>query len=321
MSGTPFKIGTLTIPHRLILAPMCGITHKAFRKVCKEYGAGLVVNQMISARALVMADKKSYKMMELDEGERPVGLQLFGNNADDLEKAAKILQDAGADLVDINLGCPAKKIVNDGGGSALLNDLPMVQKIFEKMRAALTIPFTVKMRAGWDSRCLQAFEVAKLAEKSGVDAVTLHARTREQGYSGHADWTLIRDLKQQIKIPVIGNGDVETFEDAKRMMAETGCDAVMSGRAASESPWIFKSYVEDKQHTPNTEEIGQLIFRQYGYFFESFGESSGIKQMRKHVCLYSKGMGNGADFRNRIVRMEKWDDIQKLIREFFHVTH
>ncbi len=315
---SPLKIGSLTIPHRLILAPMCGITHKAFRRICKEYKAGLVVNQMVSAKALCMGDAKSRQMLTYDESERPVALQLFGNNADDLEQAGKIAQDTGADLIDLNMGCPAKKIVNDGGGSALLNDLSKVREIFSRMRKVIKVPFTVKMRTGWDDRQMQAFEVAKIAEECGLDAVALHARSRAQGYSGSADWDLIRKLKQTISIPVIGNGDVETFEDAYRMLNETGCDVVMTGRGASETPWIFKSFVEKQTHLPSLEELGELIFRQYDYFFELFGQVSGIKQMRKHLCLYTKGMEKGSEFRNQVVRMDNWEEIRGVVSGFFN---
>ncbi|MBI4410974.1 MAG: tRNA dihydrouridine synthase DusB [Deltaproteobacteria bacterium] len=317
---TPFRIGSLEIPHRLILAPMCGITHKAFRRVCKEYGAGLVVNQMVSAKALVMGDKKSRRMLQHDESERPVALQLFGNNAEDLAEAAAIAQDTGVDLIDLNMGCPAKKIVNDGGGSALLNDLSLVRKVFEKMRGVLKIPFTVKMRAGWDQRSNQAFAVAQMAQNSGLNAVALHARSRAQGYSGEANWDLIKQLKSQLSIPVIGNGDVETFDDAYRMLRETGCDAVMTGRAATGAPWIFKSFVEGKEYRPSVAETRDLIFRQYDYFFGLFGVPSGIKQMRKHLCFYSKGLRDGAEFRNRAVRMDEWPQIKKTVENFFHVS-
>lgn len=276
-----------------------------------------MINQMVSARALVMGDQKSRRMLAYDESERPVALQLFGNNAEDLEGAARIAQNTGIDLVDLNMGCPAKKIVNDGGGSALLNDLSLVRKVFEKMRAVLKIPFTVKMRAGWDQRCNQAFEVARLAENCGLDAVALHARTRAQGYSGEANWDLIKELKSQISIPVIGNGDVETFEDAYRMLQDTGCDAVMTGRGATSAPWIFKSFVEGKEYTPSIAETRDLIFRQYDYFFQSFGMPSGIRQMRKHLCFYSKGLRDGADFRNRTVRTDSWEEIRKTVADFF----
>lgn len=312
-----FKIGTLEIPHQLILAPMCGITHKAYRRVCKEYGAGLVVNQMVSAKALVMGDKKSHDMLRYDEKERPVGLQLFGNNANELALAAQIAQDTGVDLVDLNMGCPAKKIVGGGGGSALLNDLPLVKKIFEKMRKVLRIPFTIKLRAGIHDREFQAFEVAKMAEKSGVDAIALHARSRQQGYSGHADWNLIRQLKDGVSLPVIGNGDVIHYHSAYRMLKETGCDAVMTGRGATEAPWIFRSFVEKKEYAAPLHEIKELILRQYEYFFELFGIDSGIKQMRKHLCFYSKGLKGGAEFRNTIVRLDDWSRIRGEVDIFF----
>lgn len=312
-----FKIGGLEIPHRLVLAPMCGITHKAYRQVCKEYGAGLVINQMVSAKALIMGDKKSHEMLRYGEKERPVGLQLFGNNADELALAAQIAQDTGVDLVDLNMGCPAKKIVAGGGGSALLNNLPLVGKIFEKMRKVLRIPFTIKLRAGVNDREFQAFEVAKIAEKTGVDAISLHARSREQGYSGFADWNLIKKLKEGVSLPVIGNGDVTHYQDACRMLEETGCDAVMTGRGATEAPWIFKAFVERREYRASTAEIKELILRQYGYFFELFGIESGIKQMRKHLCFYSKGIKGGAEFRNSIVRLDDWMSIRGAVESFF----
>lgn len=312
-----FSISTLKIPHRLVMAPMCGITHKAFRKVIKSYGGGLVMTQMVSAKAITMGDAKSRKLLEFDESERPVGFQVFGNNADTLAEAAGMMQEMGPDLLDLNMGCPAKKIVNDGGGSALLRDPLLAGEIFTKMRKVLKIPFTVKMRSGWDKEHEEAISIAKVAEDSGVDAIALHARTRAQGYSGKANWDLIRDFKKELKIPVIGNGDVETIEDASRMLKETGCDAVMVGRAAVSEPWFFKSYLEQKEHIPANSEIRDLILDQYEEFFRFFGQASGIKQMRKHLCAYTKGVRDGSVFRNKIISMEEWEPLRAEVVHFF----
>lgn len=317
ISNQAFVIRHLTLPHRLILAPMCGITLKPFRKICKENGAGLVFNQMVSAKALTMMDKKSLKMMSFDEIERPVGLQLFGNDGDTLAEAARIMEDHGPDIIDLNLGCPAKKIVNDGGGSALLTDEAKLADVLRKMRRAIRGIFTIKIRAGWDEKSKNALEVAKMAEAEGVDAIALHARTRAQGYSGKSDWEFIRHLKDTVKIPVIGNGDVKTGEDARRMMRETGCDAVMTGRGAFETPWIFENFVTGIENVPDKTKRRQMILKQYEYATEYHGAEGGIKMMRKHLCSYTKGLRGGAEFRNDIVRLTDLVAILARVTDFF----
>jgi tRNA-dihydrouridine synthase B len=297
---------------------MCGITLKPFRRICKENGAGLVFNQMVSAKALTMGDEKSFRLMEFDETERPVGLQLFGNDADTLAEAATIMESRAApDVIDLNLGCPAKKIVGDGGGSALLQDEAKLGQIFRKMRAAIRGAFTIKMRAGWDESSKNAAGVAKIAEREGVDAVAIHARTRAQGYSGKSDWEFIRRLKSELNVPVIGNGDVVTAADAWRMMEETGCDAVMTGRGAFEMPWIFDHFLSGRSNEPTAKERLAMILRQYGYAMDYHGREGGIKMMRKHVMSYTKGMRGGAEFRNGIVRLGDYDELIRLVTDFF----
>lgn len=312
-----FKIKNLTLPHRLILAPMCGITLKPFRKICKENGAGLVFNQMVSAKALVMSDHKSFKLMSFDEIERPIGLQVFGNDAGTLAEASKIIEDQGPDVIDLNLGCPAKKIVNDGGGSALLQDEIKLAEILRKMRKAIQGIFTIKIRAGWDEKSKNAFNVAKMAEEEGVDAIAIHARTRSQGYSGHSDWDFIRELKSRTTLPVIGNGDVKCASDAWRMLKETDCDAVMTGRGAFEQPWIFRNFITQEKWEPNPLERKEMILKQYEYAMDYHGKESGMKMMRKHICSFTKGMRNGGEFRNKVVRSNDLDEIFESINQFF----
>lgn len=310
-------IGKLLIPHRLIMAPMCGITLKPFRRLIKRYGAGLVTTQMVSARALVMGDHKTEQLLAYDEAERPIAFQLFGSDPDELAEAARRCEAMGADLVDLNMGCPAKKIVQGGGGSALLKDHQTAELIFQKMRDALHIPFTVKMRAGWDKYHGSALEMARMAEANGVDAVALHARTRAQGYSGSSDWNLITALKQTVRIPVIGNGDVQSLEDIAAMRAQTGCDAVMVGRQAMVEPWIFRSFVEQTSYQPSTAELQDMVLEQYEDSFAFHGQEVGLTMMRKHLCCYTKGLRNGAQFRNQLVRMSSWPEIKIALEHFF----
>lgn len=310
-----FSIRNYNLQDNLLMAPMCGITHKPFRKICKNYGAGLTYTQMVSAKALTMSDPKSLSLLSYDEIERPIGFQIFGNDPEVLAEGARIAQDLGPDLLDLNMGCPAKKIVNDGGGSALLKDEVQTKKILTAMRGVLKIPFTVKMRSGWDEG--GAIAIAKIAEDCGVEAITLHARTRAQGYSGESDWDLIRRFKEELGIPIIGNGDVTTWEEAHQMLKETGCDAVMVGRAGMATPWIFKSFRESKTCTPTPSDFKQLILDQYNGFFDFFGEANGLKQMRKHLCAYTKGLRESGEFRNELVRLDNWTAIQEKIHRFF----
>lgn len=314
-------IKDLKLPHELILAPMCGITLKPFRKICKENGAGLVFNQMVSAKALTMRDKKTYHIMDFEEVERPVGLQVFGNNAGTLGEACKILAEQNADVIDLNLGCPAKKIVNDGGGSALLNDLKELRVILKTMRKNLPGIFTIKIRAGWDEESKNCLDVLKMAEDEGIDALAIHARTRAQGYSGKSDWDLIKHMKAHANIPIIGNGDVITASDAKHMIEETGCDGVMTGRGAFQNPWIFSDYLNGEDSEPCLKTRKTLILKQYEYSREYFGETGGIKMMRKHLCAYTKGLRGGSKFRNSIVRIDDYTQIQNEIETFFGQNH
>jgi tRNA-dihydrouridine synthase B len=312
-----FKIGKIKMDNPLSQAPMCNITHKPFRKLCKKFGAGLLYTQMVSAKAIVMGDQKSRKLLEYDESERPIAFQVFGNNPKDLSESAKILQDMGPDILDLNMGCPAKKIVNDGGGSALLKDTKLSTEIFKGMRKALTIPFTIKVRAGWDKEHQNALDLVRIAENEGIDAVSLHARTKAQGYSGSSDWDLIQSFKEELKIPVIGNGDVLNYEDAYRMLSKTKCDGVMIGRGGVSTPWIFQNYLQKEEWNPDFLELKEIIFSQYQESFNYYGPVNGIKQMRKHLCAYTKGIRDGSKFRNQVLRIDNWDEIKNTINNFF----
>lgn len=314
-----FHIKNLHIPNRLILAPMCGITLKPFRKVCKSFGAGLVFNQMVSAKALTMGDKKSFHLMGYDESERPIGLQVFGNDPDILGEAARIIAEQNPDVIDLNLGCPAKKIVNDGGGSALMGEIQKLKHIFKNMRAAIPGAFTVKIRAGWDDKSKNAIDVAKMAQDAGVDAIAIHGRTRAQGYSGKSDWDFIRQLKEALTIPVIGNGDVKVAEDAHRMMRETGCDAVMTGRGAFETPWIFADFLNHGSTEPDATQLKNIILTQYKLAMEYHGEKGGVVMMRKHLCAYTKGLRGGAEFRSAVIRLENFDEIKIHLDDFLNI--
>lgn len=311
------KIKGIPLPHRLILAPMCGITVKPFREICKEWGAGLVYNQMVSANALTLGDKKSLSLLAFSESERPIGMQIFGNEASTLVMAAHMIQDTGVDIIDLNLGCPAKKIVNGGGGAALLTDLKKLAIILRRLRAAITIAFTIKIRAGWDDASKNALAIAKIAEGEGVDAMALHARTRAQGYSGKSDWHLIKHVKENAAIPIIGNGDILNAADARRMLEETGCDAVMTGRGAFATPWIFKNFIDKKEETPPQEEVKKLITHQYDRFIAHYGPDTGITLMRKFVCALSKGMPHGAKLRSDIMSLSSWFAIKEILDAFY----
>ena len=316
-----FSIKSLTIPHRLVLAPLCGITLKPFRLLCKSYGAGLVFNQMVSAKALTMNCQKTFKLLDFDESERPIAMQIFGNDAHVLAQGAQMIEErTHCDVLDLNVGCPAHKIVKDGGGSMLMTDEKKLREILTAMRAVIKGIFTIKIRAGWDKDSLNAMTVAKLAEDCGVDAITVHGRTRSQGYSQTSDWSVIKEIKAALKIPVIGNGDVKVASDAYRMMEETGCDAVMVGRAAFHKPWIFSDFINKTNTQLSNIEMRDMILTHYRLMFVDLGESTAIKLMRKIICGYSKGIQGGSDFRNRIVRLNDWNEIQKAIGDFFAIS-
>ncbi len=316
------KIGSVEIAPATVLAPMAGITDTVFRRFIREMdGCGLLMTEFTSADGVVRKkDKKAQRFLHFYEDEHPITSQLFGSNPESLAEAARMVEAYGFDLVDLNLGCPAKKVVKCNGGSGLLRELPVIQKIFEAVRAAVTIPFTVKFRAGWSESELVFRELAKIAEGSGLDAVAMHARTRQQGYSGQAQWQWIAELKSLVSIPVIGNGDIRSPEDARAMVAETGCDGVMIGRSAASNPWIFRQVA---QHTAtgrydvaSRTDRYEMIRRYFGMLIvEGYPDATG--KMKQFASWFTHGVEGGAKLRKAIYEAKSPEAIVAAVDEFF----
>ena len=315
----PLTIGSVTLPNNLILAPMAGVTDLPFRLLCKEQGAGLLCMEMVSAKAIMYKNKNTEELMAIDERELPVSLQLFGSEPDIIAKIAHQIEDRPFDILDINMGCPVPKIVNNGEGSALMKNPKLAGEIIEKTTRAIKKPVTVKIRKGFDEDHVNAVEMARIAEASGAAAVAVHGRTREQFYSGKADWDIIRQVKEAVKIPVIGNGDLLTAEDVIAMYEQTGCDGFMIGRGAQGNPWIFKqvlSYFETGQvlEKPSFEEVTEMMLRHARMMLEFKGEYTGIREIRKHGAWYTAGYPNSAKLRVMINEVETYDQLEELLR-------
>lgn len=310
-------IGNVKLDGNLILAPMAGVTDLPFRMLCKEQGASLVYTEMISAKGIYYNNKNTGKLWETDASERPVSLQLFGSDPDLMADMAAKIEDKDFDIYDINMGCPVPKVVNNGEGSALMNNPKLAGEIIKKMTKAVKKPVTVKFRKGFGKDDNTAVEFAKVAEAAGAAAIAVHGRTREQYYQGKADWDVIRDVKNAVSIPVIGNGDLFTPEDVKNMYEHTGVDGFMFGRGVRGNPWLFKRtrvYLETGEIPvpPNPEEIMDMMIR-HGKMNISFkGEFTGMREMRKHAAWYTKGMKNSAQFREKCSYIETLDDLVAL---------
>jgi tRNA-dihydrouridine synthase B len=306
----------------LVLAPMAGITDFPFRMICRELGAGLLFSEMVSVEALIRDHKRTRGMLQSDPAERPVVFQLFGSKPASMAEAAHIVSQGAVDFIDINMGCPVPKILKSGAGAALLRDLGLAKEIMAAVVQYSKVPVTVKIRLGWDAKNIVAEDVAEAAESVGVAAVTVHGRTKAQGFSGHADWSMIRVVKRSVGIPVIGNGDVRSAHDAKRMMDETGCDGVMIGRAIQGYPWIFreaKQYLETgivPSH-PSPEERQTVMLRHVRDMVSVLGEDLGVREMRKHLCWYTKGLPEGAEFRERVNHLARLGDVKREIGNYF----
>lgn len=314
----PLKIGSVTLPNNLILAPMAGVTDLPFRLLCKEQGAGLLCMEMVSAKAILYKNRNTESLLEIDPGENPVSLQLFGSDPEIISKIAHQIEDKPFDILDLNMGCPVPKIVNNGEGSALMKNPKLAGEIIRQTVKAIDKPVTVKIRKGFDDEHINAVEMAKIAEDAGAAAVAVHGRTREQFYSGRADWDIIRQVKEAVSIPVIGNGDLLTAEDVIAMEQQTGCDGFMIARGAQGNPWIFRQilhYFETGEHLakPTLEEVTQMILRHARMMLEFKGEYIGIREIRKHAAWYTAGYPNSARLRVAINNVESFEALEELL--------
>lgn len=312
------KIGNVLLENNLILAPMAGVTDLPFRLLCKEQGAGLICTEMVSAKAIYFKNKNTESLMEIDERERPVSLQLFGSEPDLMAEIARQIEPRNFDILDINMGCPVPKVVNNGEGSALMKNPKLVHEIVSKVSKAIQKPVTVKIRKGFTEDSVNAVEIAKILEDAGAAAVAVHGRTREQYYSGQADWEIIRKVKEAVSIPVIGNGDVDSPQKAEALVKETGCDGIMIGRAVQGNPWLFSRILHYQQTGellpgPGMEEIKEMILRHAKMQLEYKGNYMGMREMRKHVAWYTTGMPHSASVRRMVNEVESYEQLEELV--------
>ncbi|MBR3281018.1 MAG: tRNA dihydrouridine synthase DusB [Clostridia bacterium] len=313
------KIGNLKINNNIFLAPMAGISDMPFRILCKEKGAGLVYTEMISSKGMYYNDSKTKKIMEIAERERPVAVQIFGSNPEIMGQIAKEVSKE-ADIIDINMGCPAPKVTKNNEGSKLLLDLELIDKITKSVVENSSVPVTIKIRLGWDRNHLVATEVAKIAEKNGVSAITVHGRTKDEFFSGEIDYEEIRKVKESVSIPVIGNGNIVDGKTALYMFEKTGCDAIMIGRASNGNPWIFEQILEylktgKELQKPDKDQIKETMVRHLNMLCELKGERTAILEMRKQIAWYTKGFPNSSKIRNEINKIEDLRELLNKIEE------
>ena len=311
------KIGKVELDNNILLAPMAGITDRAFRIVCEEFGPGLVCTEMISSKGLFYGDKKTDLLLNMKDERRPIAVQIFGNDVEAMKYAAEYVSKF-ADIVDINMGCPAPKVVKNGDGSKLLLNLPLVEEIVSEVVKASKVPVTVKIRKGWDSDHVVAVEAAKIIEKAGASAITIHGRTRDEFYSGEADWDIIKKVKESVNIPVIGNGDVKSKQDAIKMFEYTGVDAIMIGRASLGNPWIFEEILKgvDSNKISNVEKL-RVILKHIDLEIEEKGEETAVKEMRKHISWYIKNCKDASKFRDVVNRIDNRQELETCLKEYF----
>ena len=313
-----WKIGNVEIPNRFVLAPMAGVTDLAFRKLCKEQGAGLLCMEMISAKAISYKNKNTRELMKIDPVEHPISLQLFGSEPQLMAEVAKEIEEEPFDILDINMGCPVPKVVNNGEGSALLKNPELITDIVKSVSSAISKPLTVKVRIGFEKEPVDIIDIVKRIEDAGAAAIAVHGRTRQQYYSGSADWETIARIKEAVSIPVIGNGDVDSPKKAEALFCQTGCDAVMIGRAVEGNPWIFREMnhyfaTGEELQRPTLDEIKETILRHARAQIEIKGEFIGIREMRKHVAWYTAGMPHSAGLRRESNNISSYEELQQLL--------
>ena len=315
------KIGNLELKNKVFLSPMAGVTDLPFRLICKEQGCGLLYTEMINGKALCYDDENTKKMLKIEEEEHPVAVQIFGSEPEFMGRAAEIMNDYSNEILDINMGCPAPKVVKNGDGSALMKNPKLVEEVLRAVVKNSKKPVTLKIRKGWDDNSVNAVEIAKIAEDCGISALAIHGRTREQFYTGKADWDIIAEIKKNLSMPVIGNGDVFTIEDSINMLDKTGCDAIMIGRGAQGNPWIFKRinhYMNTGEILPEptlNEKISTAI-KHLKLAVEEHGEYVAVREMRKHIAWYLKGLRNSAKLRDEINKIEDYQEVMSKLEYY-----
>ena len=315
------KIGNVELRNNILLAPMAGITDLPFRVMCEKYGAGLTCTEMISSKGLFYNDEKTKLLLNIEKDKKPVAVQIFGSDIKALKYASEYVS-AFANIVDINFGCPAPKIVKNGDGSSILRNLELLEEIAKEVVKSSKVPVTAKIRKGWDNNNIVAIEVAKILEKSGISAITIHGRTRSEFYSGNADWEIIKKIKKSVNIPVIGNGDIKSKEDAKKMFMQTGVDGIMIGRAAIGKPWIFEEIInylsEKEQRVISNDEKLSIILEHIKLAVEEKGEKIAIKEMRKHLAYYIRNGKDASKLREKINKIEERVELENCLKQYFN---
>lgn len=318
-----FKIGNIELENNVVLAPMAGVCNSAFRKIIKEMGCSLVYAEMVSDKGLIYDSKKTKEMLYFEECERPIAQQIFGSDKDTFVEAAKMVYDImKPDIIDINMGCPVPKVaIKSQAGAALLKSPEKIREIVSEVVKAVPVPVTVKIRSGWDSNSINAVEVAKICEEAGASAITVHGRTRSQGYSGKVDLDIIKQVKENVSIPVIGNGDITNVESAKEMLHYTGCDAIMIGRGVLGNPWLIKEIItyldtEEVTNKPTYEEKIAMCFHHLDYLMKIKCEKVAVLEMRSHIAWYIKGMPNAQFVKNQIFKAQTFNELKKILNNY-----